>query len=478
MQPQGSTPPGDDLAMTTEVEETAVATAVVNSTSRTLLALLRKRLRQLWKATLGLVIFTVLTAGVLATWWLTSLNGLPDIGDPFDVAAFRDFQIPDDQNAFTFLQRAQAKLTPLPELPQSARALTPTAGWSKLDPKLRAWVEANRPALELFQQAANQSDGVSQPAGDPYWWQSYRVVGPGGLIWLALLESGRRAESGDSAAAWDCYRTVLRMTTHLRRRGDMPLRYHANAVHTALRRRLATWAADPKTTIPQLRRALEESVETKPRPEWAEYGLRREYIQLMSLLDQSQNPIHMALEEDLSYRLGDMQVPTDLAVYVFAGRRVLLREPERSRRALRLLFANWLAHVAVPDLRQKRPAVRASFSSGKRNRTVPLYPMSSHAPTGARVLSPHEVASWLVTTIDAKQYFDGALWPSVRNQELMGYRQLVILLAEELYHRERGVLPPSEEALVGTYLQTLPDDGSADVGDGMTPTVTDSRGQP
>jgi hypothetical protein len=52
------------------------------------------------------------------------------------------------------------------------------------------------------------------------------------------------------------------------------------------------------------------------------------------------------------------------------------------------------------------------------------------------------------------------------------------LLAEELYHRERGVLPPSDEALVGTYLQTLPDDGQADVGDGMTPTVTDSRGQP
>jgi hypothetical protein len=104
--------------------------------------------------------------------------------------------------------------------------------------------------------------------------------------------------------------------------------------------------------------------------------------------------------------------------------------------------------------------------------------MSAEAPAGARARSPHDVASWLVTTIDAKQYVDGALWSSVHNQELLAYRQLVVLLAEELYHRERGVLPPSEEALVGTYLQTLPDDGSADVGDGMTPTVTDSQRQP
>jgi hypothetical protein len=94
------------------------------------------------------------------------------------------------------------------------------------------------------------------------------------------------------------------------------------------------------------------------------------------------------------------------------------------------------------------------------------------------VLSPHDIASWLVTTIDAKQFLGYAGGLSVRNQELIGYRQLVVLLAEELYRRERGTPPPSDDALVGTYLQTLPDDGSADAGDGMTPTVTDSRPQP
>ena len=34
-----------------------------------------------------------------------------------------------------------------------------------------------------------------------------------------------------------------------------------------------------------------------------------------------------------------------------------------------------------------------------------------------------------------------------------------------------GTLPPSEGALVGTYLESLPDDGSAELGDETTPTV-------
>ena len=51
------------------------------------------------------------------------------------------------------------------------------------------------------------------------------------------------------------------------------------------------------------------------------------------------------------------------------------------------------------------------------------------------------------------------------------HRELVIMLATELYHRERGSLPSSDEALVGTYLKSLPDDRSPDVDDGTAPTV-------
>ena len=193
----------------------------------------------------------------------------------------------------------------------------------------------------------------------------------------------------------------------------------------------------------------------------------------MRYLEQS-NPNYQAIEEHLTYRVGDFEMPTDLSMYVFAGERFLRREPERSRRALRLLFANWLAHVEVPELRRGRPVVRASLSVGKQTIALPLYPVNPQAPAGARVIPPHELASWLVTIIDAKPFLGGWLWPSVRDQERRGYRDLVVSLATELYRRERGGLPPSEEALVGTYLQALPDDGSAELDDGSAITVSGS----
>jgi hypothetical protein len=45
--------------------------------------------------------------GPIATpfiWWNVELAGLPDIGDPFDVAEFRAMSIPDERNVFRDLQ--------------------------------------------------------------------------------------------------------------------------------------------------------------------------------------------------------------------------------------------------------------------------------------------------------------------------------------------------------------------------------------
>ena len=64
----------------------------------------------------------------------------------------------------------------------------------------------------------------------------------------------------------------------------------------------------------------------------------------------------------------------------------------------------------------------------------------------------------------------GTLWLPNRPYR-RARRELVMMLATEIYRRERGALPFSEEALVGTYLKSLPDDCSADLPDETTPTV-------
>ena len=80
--------------MPTVDETPVVAPAVASRTSQKLGQLLRKRLRQLTRVVSILAIGSGLATAALAIWWLMSLNGLPDIGDPFDVAAIRGLQHP------------------------------------------------------------------------------------------------------------------------------------------------------------------------------------------------------------------------------------------------------------------------------------------------------------------------------------------------------------------------------------------------
>jgi hypothetical protein len=453
------------------------APETASSASHKLLRLLRRRLRQLAWALLGVAA----AVGAFAAWWLTSLRGLPDIGNPFDAATIREPSLSDDQNAFLFLRRAHEALTPLPDRLPSLKGSDLTVGWSAASPEVRAWVEANRRAIELFLQGAARADGFWPSDGWPFWqrcrdgWWNYRLVGTSGLLRLVLLEGDRRAAAGDPAGAWDCYRAVLRMATHFRRRGSLTLRYFTSAMHTHLRQRLATWAADPRTTTAQVRLALDEALASRTEPEWDALSLELEYLELMRYLETNRDPNYQAIEDHLTYRVGDVEIPNDLAVYLFGGERFLRREPERSRRALWLLFANWLAHVEVPELRQRPPILRASLTIGKRTIALPLYPVTSQAPAGARALPPRDLARWLVTIIDAKPLLGGFLWPSVRDQERRGYRDLVVSLATELYRRDRGGSPPSEEALVGAYLHALPDDGAAELDDGSAETVGDAR---
>jgi hypothetical protein len=466
-------------------ESPAPAPAAESRTRQKLFQLLRKRLRQLTRVAQVVAICLVVAGAALAIWWSTSLNGLPDIGDPFDVVAFRAFSIPDDQNAFTFVRRANEKLTPIREWDgKGPYPEDPKFSWSIANPKLREWAGENREALELFLRAAEQPD-ASLPIGDP----TADVV-PGGVIGVAFLEASRRQESGDTAGAWECHRAVLRMITHMRRRGNAVHRYAAMRANPWLQRRLADWAADPRTTIPQLHTALDEVLKNEPNPDWDISAIKYGYLDLMREIER---PMPLSVQHEIEgewrFGLGDMALSPAMIDHLEAARRFLLREPERSRRVLRLLCAQYLAHAEARGLPPQKPAVWVRFlyltstnPVTKGRITVPLYPVSPHAPAGARALPPQALAGWLVATLDARlrlvqshsQYWP---WPPNRLADNRGvadrkaYRNLVIMLATELYHRERGSLPASDEALVGTYLKSLPDGKSPDFYDGTAPIV-------
>ena len=172
--------------------------------------------RRLW----GTALLTLAIIASPPLWWATQLVGLPDIGDPFDVRAFRAFTIPDDRNAFVLYSRAASLLKlDAPYLAKSSGKIDWLARWPEAAPEVRRWVDDNREALAVYRQGAERPDALDAAIGlDRGSFEIYRAVFR--LQRIALLEASRLEEQGDMAGAWGWYRAVLRTSHHVGMHGD------------------------------------------------------------------------------------------------------------------------------------------------------------------------------------------------------------------------------------------------------------------
>ncbi len=211
------------------------------------------------------------------------------------------------------------------------------------------------------------------------------------------------------------------------------------------------------------------------KPEGDSFSLKVDFLVLSRELDREWGFVQQGSGEDQQVSIFGERLPPNMTWPAYAARRYFRNEPERSRRVLQLAFANWISHAGDRDLLRQKPAVRATFQVARQQGAASFYPLPVDAPAAARKVPPHELAKWLVGTLDAKLLLLAWPWPSIRGSERREYRNLVVLLASELFEREQGSPPPSEEALVGHYLDKLPSDDSAELDDGKAPTVRDSH---
>jgi hypothetical protein len=327
----------------------------------------------------------------------------------------------------------------------------------------------------MFRQASDRSDGIVHPSFDEA--SRFRHLYLGEFAWLALLEGSRLEEQGDMAGAWTWYRAVFRMKGHVMRRGSVFNRYMADQNCKVLRTRIANWGADRRTTSPLLRQALDDVKAGKPTPEADALSLKVDYVGLMDELDGEWGLVHYGDDAYQHVRIAGEELPPNLVQSIYAVRRYYWNEPKRSRRVLRMAFANWLAHAEDKEPRNRKPAVQAVFSTWNSKSSVPFFQVGQNAPAAARRLAPEELAERFVATLDAKLLLSNWLWTSIRTTERREYSELVVLLASALYERENGQPPANEEALVGRYLDRLPDDGSAELDDGSAARVFDSKAQ-
>jgi hypothetical protein len=407
-------------------------------------------------------------------WRSTCLTGLPDVGDPFDVAAFHAIAVPPEADAYPVYARAIACYTP------PKRTLEPNSRTFRHevphpdDPVIGRWLADNRKALDLFLEGSDRPEAL-MPSHETGRSPARETMAIRELGCLAMQDAARREARGDMEGAWRDYRAILRAARHLGRRGTHWERMSAGPLRAYALKPLPAWAADSRTHPALLRRAIDDVEALEALAPDDAFPLKVAYVHAMQELNQPNGPIH---RERQVIDVFGVPFGGSLLHNAYRIQRSVTRETERSKRVVRLLVANWLAYLEMPPARRPKPALKSLIDPNRSPWRVDFFalPDGPETPPAARVLAPRDLARWYESTNDAQTMLPSAwaLLSRSRYEERRDQYEALVTLAEALYRRDRGAAPPSPKALVGPYLKTLPDDGVDTLGDGTTPTLDDA----
>ena len=380
-------------------------------------------------------------------WWLTSLSGLPDIGDPFDVASFGR-PIPDDSNAFVLYRKAFSLLR---EPPAHSNGV-----WASASREERQWLLENREALGLWKLGTTRPDALYIPSAKQNLTTGLPVVqGLRYFSLLASLEGSRLEAEGDIDAARDWYVAILRSSRHCARGGPGIQRLVSCAIGKLAMAQISGLVGRSEVDAGSLRRLLEAVIEADAMTPPASDAIKAEYLMM---IHSFADPTFADSEE-----LTQVQ-PTAWATG--AGRPVVRfvrrarQEPERCRRIYRLIVANWLEYCDLP--RSKRPVLGPPGGPPRpgvplTNSSLLLYPVGPGASEGLQRLTTREIGRWYESSLDLRFLIvrTGELDQMV-NSDRRSMANLIVTIASEMWKKERGEYPRQVDELVGPYLKALP----------------------
>lgn len=414
-------------------------------------ALLLERTRGRNRLALACLYVLVIAAAGVLSWRASSLNRLPDVGDPFDVEAFEAHKVAGDRDAFVIYRQAVGRLKKTIETSDHGamrRKIVP-GGWAAAGPSIHRWIDDNREPLALWRRGTERPE-ASLDLSDAF----RRSIGSPGtsedLIlfhWMALLEASRLGGQGDMAGAWGWYNAALRASRHVGMRGGYTYRSLGQVMHATLGAQVIPWASDPRTDSTTLRRALGDLIAAKKMTRPISDAFKADYLQMIWAYDHPDqwfDPIQCPDDWIL-------QSPTLLQASLF-----LKREPERSRRITRIIFGHWLAHCDQPP--ERRPVMSRSIKVGNHTYSDFPYAVALGPPDADHPISAEQLAEWMRSSVYAHRLMTPIQY-AIRtpDRERVSHAVLIVNVAEQLFERERGHFPESPDDLVGPYLDRLPE---------------------
>lgn len=374
---------------------------------------------------LMLFVLLMLSPFLVRAWHLSKV---PDIADPFDVEAFLSETVDDKDNAFVDYYAARALLVPESTLTSEERQEL-DAGWEKTSPPVRAWVDANLPALQRWRIGTEKNDAIDGDLRNDPWLALPEVAPARDFSQLAWLQGEREQSEGHIGGAWQWYRAAMRYSRHVARRKDCIGRTLGCSLHSSTARRMIHWANDSRTSVENLTLALSQLDE--------DFRLTRPFSELLKVT-YVDLPKYAAIWDDFGARgLFGSWRSTPLARYCRA-------QPDVAIRWNKLAIENWLCGSHQPRWLQRRihlvdavPVLDATATKSGISGTQ----LQTMAPFADR-----NMAADFAKTLD---YLD---------QELARQQTLRIALAGQIRFRQKGAFPAGLSSLVPDLLTEIPID--------------------
>jgi hypothetical protein len=359
------------------------------------------------------------------------LDAVPEIGDPFDIAAWGHIDFDPAENAAVDYA-ATSRLyrgAHAPSWEDLERVWE--HGWSAASPDVRTWLADNQTALNAWRDGTEKNMHVRVQPSEMTVMNCANVDGWRDLLQLAALEAERLRFLGDTAAAWEWHCASLRCTRHLGMNAPMTDRYTAARRYASYVERILPWSRDDTVTADQLAQALADV-----RAAWslssplsasirAEFFIKRDTSMLLEL-EEFREAINQ-------YAHKESRVPSreDLLVN---------NEPEFTRRLLKHQITNLLEFADEPLARQPRllPGDFAWFDFDP--------------PSNSELLSPSEFQVALQDSKLEQYLLLRSFLLRFIHRERTYHRLLEMLLAAEWHRRVAGGFPATVDELLADPL--------------------------
>jgi hypothetical protein len=383
-----------------------------------------------------------------------------DIGEPFDVAAFKSLTLPEEQNAFTYYRRAiksyvseEVVIASDPTLKRQDFENSLEAaekGWQYAIPAVRRWVAVNAAARAEFQRGADCADSLQIPPAERSMTPPIPVelLPLRALARLELLEGLRLTAEGRTSDAWTCFRNLLRASRHLAMHGPLVALPFGTVFADQAVRGGVNWSAQKSVEAAELKKAICDVQAIEEMPARASDTIKLEYL---ALRDVSERGIVFSTPQPAWVRSTGY--------------------PAQVARTARLVVANLLTQADRPKYR-RTPVNRGSLQ---------LFELDAASAPNPQLLPPEEIEASAATYVDAlatamrsiapqaalqleavdPQLQAGNLWEACLWHDVADTRRdgLVLALALQLHYREHGQFPASLDELAKKgYLKSIPTD--------------------